>query len=82
VDLLKLHHLAMTTRSSINHHDIDEALWTAYRRSDKNAVAENLLGRYLPGLTMIPNAVRESERPKSLKNGFGLRASILLAHLQ
>jgi hypothetical protein len=69
----------MTTRS-IDNPDIDEALWTAYRRSDKNAVTENLLGRYLPGLILIPNAVRESERPKFFKNSFGLRAPILLAN--
>jgi hypothetical protein len=77
----------MTTRS-IDDHDIDEALWTAYRRCDKNAVTENLLCRYLPELTFIPNvsvvrnAVRESERPKFLKNRFGVGASILLAHSQ
>ena len=75
----------MTTRS-IDDHDIDEALWTAYRRSDKNAVTKNLLCRYLPEITIIPNvgavrdAVRESGRPKSLKNRFGVGASILLAH--
>jgi hypothetical protein len=78
VDLLKLHHGVMTTRS-INDHDIDEALWTAYRRCDKNAVTENLLCRYLPELTIIPNvsaahgALRESGRPKFLKNRFGIR---------
>jgi hypothetical protein len=77
----------MTTRS-INDHDIDEALWTAYRRCDKNAVTENLLGRYLLKLTFNPSvkaardAVRESGRPKFLKNSFGVRASILLAHSQ
>ena len=77
----------MTTRS-IDDHDINEALWTAYRRCDKNAVTENLLRRYLQELTFIPNvsaardAVRESGRPKFLKNSFGVRASILLAHLQ
>jgi hypothetical protein len=77
----------MTTRS-IDDHDIDEALWTAYRRCDKNAVTENLLCRYLPELTFIPNvsvardAVRESGRPGFLKERFGVRASILLAHSQ
>jgi hypothetical protein len=77
----------MTTRS-IDDHDIDEALWTAYRRCDKNAVTENLFCRYLPGLSFIPNvsaardAVRESERRKFLKNRFGVGASILLAHAQ
>jgi hypothetical protein len=34
----------------------DEALWAAYDRCDKNAVTEELLRRYLPELTFIPNA--------------------------
>ena len=77
----------MTTRN-INDHDIDEALWTAYRRYDKSAVTEQLLRRYLTGRTFTPNesadraAARESGRPKFLKNRFGVRASILLAHAQ
>jgi hypothetical protein len=76
------------TTLSIDNRDIDEALWTAYRRCDKNAVTENLLCRYLPRLTLIPNvsaardAVRESGRPRFLKQRFGVRASILLAHSQ
>ncbi len=55
----------MTTRG-IDDHDIDEALWVAYRCHDRSAVTENLLRRYLPELTFIPNlradrdAVRES----------------------
>jgi hypothetical protein len=55
----------MTTRG-IDDHDIDEALWVAYRCDDKSAVTENLLLRYLPKLTFISNAradrdaVRES----------------------
>jgi hypothetical protein len=67
----------MTTRS-INDHDIDEALWIAYRSCDKNAVTENLLCRYLPEPAFFPNvsaardAVRESGRPKFLKNRFGV----------
>jgi hypothetical protein len=75
----------MTTRS-IDDRDIDEALWTAYRRSDKNAVTENLLCRYLPELTIIPNvsaardAVHESGRPGFLKDSLGVPGSILLAH--
>jgi hypothetical protein len=87
VDFLKLHHSAMTTRS-IDDDDIDEALWTAYRRCDKNAVTENLLCRYLPELTFIPNAsaardaVRESGRPRFLKDSLGVSGSILLAHSQ
>jgi hypothetical protein len=34
---------------------IDEALWGAYRCHDKSAVTENLLRRYLPKLTLVPN---------------------------
>src|SRR5713101_3821977 len=66
VDLLNPHGCSMTTRG-IDDHDIDEALWVAYRCSDKSAVTENLLRRYLPGATFIPNvradrdAVRESD---------------------
>jgi hypothetical protein len=68
----------MATRS-IDDRDIDEALWTAYRRCDKNAVTENLLRRYLRELTFIPSvsaardAVRESGRPRFLKDRFGVR---------
>lgn len=60
----------MTTRGS-DYHDIDEALWAAYRRVDKGAVTVNLLRRYLPKLSFIPNAnaardaVRESFRNQS-----------------
>ena len=63
----------------INDHDIDEALWTAYRRHDKSAVTENLLRRYIPGRAFIRNvsaardAVRKSGRPKFLKNRFGVQ---------
>jgi hypothetical protein len=55
----------MMTRR-IDDHDIDEALWVAYRCNDKSAVTENLLRRHSPELTFIPNvradrdAVRES----------------------
>jgi hypothetical protein len=65
VDLLNPHRFSMTTRG-IDDHDIDEALWVAYRCYDKSAVTENLLRRYLPELTFIPNvsadrdAVRKS----------------------
>jgi len=31
-------------------HNVDEALWDAYRRYDKTAVMERLISRYLPGL--------------------------------
>jgi hypothetical protein len=64
----------MTTRG-IDDHDIDEALWAAYRCYDKSAVTENLLHRYIPELTFIPNvsavrdAVRETGRPKFSKIG-------------
>jgi len=34
----------------------DEALWVAYDRCDKSAVTKELLRRYLPELTFIPNA--------------------------
>lgn len=34
------------TRSA-SEHEIDEALWAAYRRYDKSAVTQNLLRRYL-----------------------------------
>ena len=44
----------MTARDIVNH-DIDEALWAAYRRRDKSAVTENLLCRYLPEHTFVPN---------------------------
>jgi hypothetical protein len=65
VDLLNPHRCSMTSRG-IDDHDIDEALWVAYQCYDKSAVTENLLRRYLPELTFIPNvradrgAVRES----------------------
>ena len=68
----------MITRG-IDDNDIDEALWSAYRCCDKNAVTENLLRRYLPELILIPNvsaardAVRESECPKFLKNRFSVQ---------
>ena len=32
---------------SASEHEIDEALWAAYRRYDKSAVTQNLLRRYL-----------------------------------
>jgi hypothetical protein len=60
----------MTIRG-IDDRDIDEALWVAYRCYDKRAVTENLLRRYLPELTFIPNiradhdAVRESRADKA-----------------
>ena len=54
MDLIKRHHCSMTILD-IDDHNIDEALWAAYRCSDKNAVTENLLRRYLPELTFIPN---------------------------
>src|SRR5213083_901830 len=41
------------TRSAFDH-EIDEALWAAYRRYDKSAVTQNLLRRYL----MTAKAVR------------------------
>lgn len=40
---------------SVPEHEIDEALWAAYRRYDKSAVTEALLRRYLPGLTSAVN---------------------------
>ena len=43
------------TTPSIDDHDIDEALWTAYRRYDKSAVTEQLLRRYLTALAFLPN---------------------------
>ena len=43
------------TSPGIDDHDVDEALWVAYRCYDKSAVTENLLRRYLPELTFIPN---------------------------
>jgi hypothetical protein len=70
--------LQIMTRG-IDDHDIDEALWSAYRCCDKSAVTENLLRRYLPDLSCIANvsatrdAVRESGRPKFLKNRFSVQ---------
>ena len=54
IDLLNPHGCSMTS-PGIDDHDVDEALWVAYRCYDKSAVAENLLRRYLPELTFIPN---------------------------
>jgi hypothetical protein len=41
--------------------EIDEALWTAYRRHDKSAVTEALLRRYLPGLILAVNVRTERD---------------------
>ena len=38
--------MARRPRSAFDH-EIDEALWAAYRRYDKSAVTQNLLRRYL-----------------------------------
>jgi hypothetical protein len=63
------------TSGSIDDDDIDEALWVAYRSYDKSAVTENLLRRYLPGVTFIPNlradcdAVRESGGHEATSDG-------------
>jgi hypothetical protein len=43
------------TSPSIDDHDVDEALWVAYRCYDKSAVTENLVRRFLPELTFIQN---------------------------
>ncbi|PYJ28067.1 MAG: hypothetical protein DME80_07415 [Verrucomicrobia bacterium] len=40
------HVRARHPRSAFDH-EIDEALWAAYRRYDKSAVTQNLLRRYL-----------------------------------
>jgi hypothetical protein len=37
-------------------HNVDEALWDAYRRYDKTAVMERLIFRYLPALTFATRA--------------------------
>jgi len=47
------HVRARHPRSAFDH-EIDEALWAAYRRYDKSAVTQNLLRRYL----MTAKAVR------------------------
>jgi hypothetical protein len=54
IDLLNPHGCSMTS-PGIDDHDVDEALWVAYRCYDKSAVTKNLLRRYLPELTFIPN---------------------------
>jgi hypothetical protein len=54
IDLLNPHGYSMTS-PGIDDHDVDEALWVAYRCYDKSAVTENLLRRYFPELTFIPN---------------------------
>jgi hypothetical protein len=40
----------------IHEHEIDEALWTAYRRHDKSAVTDQLLRHYLPALILTSNS--------------------------
>jgi hypothetical protein len=64
----------MTTRG-IDDHDIDEALWAAYRCHDKSAVTENLLRRCLPELTLIPNV---SARDAVLES-FGTTSGVIVA---
>jgi hypothetical protein len=43
--------------------EFDEALWAAYRRHDKVAVTEKLLGRLAAGLTQSRLPVRLLSRP-------------------
>jgi hypothetical protein len=42
-----LAHVSTRHPQSALDHEIDEALWAAYRRYDKSAVTQNLLRRYL-----------------------------------
>lgn len=42
-----LAHISGGDKRSASDHEIDEALWAAYRRYDKSAVTQNLLRRYL-----------------------------------
>ena len=79
IDLLNPHGCSMTS-PGIDDHDVDEALWVAYRCYDKSAVTENLLRRYLPGVTFIPNlgadrdAVRESGGNKGTSDTIAVAA--------
>jgi hypothetical protein len=43
---------------------VDEALWDAYRRYDKNAVMERLISRYLPALAFAAKASSNGSRGK------------------
>ena len=54
-------------------HNVDEALWDAYRRYDKTAVMERLISRYLPALAFAARARGETGREltNARRIGFG-----------
>jgi hypothetical protein len=76
IDLLNPHGCSMTS-PGIDDHDVDEALWVAYRCYDKSAVTENLLRRYLPELTFIPNV--SADRDVVRKSGGNEATSDMIA---
>ena len=44
-----------------NKSEIDEALWAAYRRSDKREVTANLLSRWLAAVELMRSSAENSE---------------------
>src|SRR4051812_42498165 len=55
--------------------EFDEALWAAYRRHDKVAVTEKLLGRFAAGLSESRLPVRLQPRARFANTGRRARAN-------